>query len=469
MTNSSSLSKAIFAGTAAFVLSLVSIAAALLGWPLVAVGCSAAAALAGAATILFVRAARRSIDEAIALCRDISRGDFESRIVVVTAGGKLGILHHVLNEMVDRIDAYVRETTAAMSAVRNHKYFRHILPDGLDGGFLAGAEVINEAMTVLSGRIGDVNASTTHFEEAIDEVVNSMSIQVDRMKDLSASAESVARETNGKATAVAAAAEEATTNLQIVAESAAGLANSSGAIQSKVGESADIARRAVDHVHSADRIIRGLDEATGRIGEVLEIINAIAEQTNLLALNATIEAARAGEAGKGFAVVASEVKALAGQTAKATGEISTHIGNVQSATRQTVEAMETIGDTIEAIGSLTAEVVDTISQQGLATEEIANNVEQAFAGASEVTENIHGVTAHSEETRSIAGDVLHTSSKLAEQAHLLTDEVRRYLLALRHGPLDRRLGEDPTYAGPDRRDDEDDPMAAPGDNPRQAA
>jgi hypothetical protein len=83
-----------------------------------------------------------------------------------------------------------------------------------------------------------------------------------------------------------------------------------------------------------------LSKVAGRIGDVVELINTIAEQTNLLALNATIEAARAGEAGRGFAVVASEVKALAEQTSKATGEIGQQITGIQAATQDSVNAIK---------------------------------------------------------------------------------------------------------------------------------
>src|SRR6202000_2996674 len=92
-----------------------------------------------------------------------------------------------------------------------------------------------------------------------------------------------------------------------------------------------------------------LSRAATRIGDVVELINTIAGQTNLLALNATMEAPRAAEAGRGVAVVASEVKALAEQTAKATGEIGQQISGIQSATQESVGAIREISGTIEKI------------------------------------------------------------------------------------------------------------------------
>ena len=97
---------------------------------------------------------------------------------------------------------------------------------------------------------------------------------------------------------------------------------------------------AVSRADQTDERIGQLSRAAQQIGEVVKLITAIAEQTNLLALNATIEAARAGEAGRGFAVVASEVKSLASQTAKATDEISCHISGIQSATQDSVNAIK---------------------------------------------------------------------------------------------------------------------------------
>src|SRR6202035_3691571 len=97
-----------------------------------------------------------------------------------------------------------------------------------------------------------------------------------------------------------------------------------------------------------------------KIGHVVGLITTIAGQTNLLALNATIEAARAGDAGKGFAVVASEVKNLANQTAKATEEISTQITQIQSATKEAVNAIRGITRTIEEVSTIAISITAAV-------------------------------------------------------------------------------------------------------------
>jgi len=118
------------------------------------------------------------------------------------------------------------------------------------------------------------------------------------------------------------------------------MSSSINEIARQVEGSSKIADDAVRQAETTNHRIRDLSQAANKIGDVVKLITAVAEQTNLLALNATIEAARAGEAGRGFAVVASEVKQLAAQTAKATDEISDQINNMQIATSDSVTAIK---------------------------------------------------------------------------------------------------------------------------------
>jgi methyl-accepting chemotaxis protein len=164
---------------------------------------------------------------------------------------------------------------------------------------------------------------------------------------------------------------------------------------------------------------------------VVGLIQDIAEQTNLLALNATIEAARAGEAGKGFAVVASEVKSLATQTAKATEEISGQITTMQGATSDSAAAIRGIGEIIKEINEIATAISSAVEEQGSATEEISRNVQQASAGTKEVSANIDGVAQAAGETGKSAGEMLSASGELAQQAKALSGEVESFLQRVR--------------------------------------
>ena len=174
-----------------------------------------------------------------------------------------------------------------------------------------------------------------------------------------------------------------------------------------------------------------LSAAGDRIGDVVKLITSIAEQTNLLALNATIEAARAGDAGRGFAVVAQEVKNLAGQTAKATDEISSHIVNMQRATGELVEAIKAIGLTIERISGITAAISSAVEQQGAATQSIAAGVKAAAGGTLKVADNIEHVAENARETGATSGLMLKSAQELSKVSSYLRDEVEKFLDSVR--------------------------------------
>ncbi len=188
--------------------------------------------------------------------------------------------------------------------------------------------------------------------------------------------------------------------------------------------------RAVNEASRAGSEIRTLADAALRIGDVVKLISEIAEQTNLLALNATIEAARAGEAGRGFAVVASEVKSLANQTAKATEEISAKVGEMQQSTTNSVAAVEAIAQTITEINGITASIATSIEQQGLATREIARNVQEASAGTSQVSSNVTGISEAAADTGRVASRVNSASERVHGEVETLRREVTQFLQRL---------------------------------------
>jgi methyl-accepting chemotaxis protein/aerotaxis receptor len=199
----------------------------------------------------------------------------------------------------------------------------------------------------------------------------------------------------------------------------------------QVQDSTRIAGEAVTQAQATTERVSELSRAASRIGDVVELINAIAGQTNLLALNATIEAARAGEAGRGFAVVASEVKALAEQTAKATGEIGQQVGGIQAATQDSVGAIGEISGTIARLSEIASAIAAAVEQQGAATQEIARNVQQAAQGTQQVSSNVGDVQRGASETGAASSQVLSAAQMLSRDSNRLKLEVGKFLNSVR--------------------------------------
>ncbi len=246
--------------------------------------------------------------------------------------------------------------------------------------------------------------------------------------------ESSAREMSGaantsleRAAATAAAADQASANVQTVAATADQLSASISEISRQVEHAATVAGEAATESEHATGVIKSLAESTARIGHIVRLITDIAENTNLLALNATIEAARAGDLGKGFAVVAGEVKTLANQTARATEEIAGQIRSVQSETNTAVTAINTIAQRIGELRDIAQAIAAAVEEQNAATCEIARNVQQAAQGAGNVTDNIQDVAHAAEQTEVAANQVLSAAAQLFTQTDGMKDLVETFL------------------------------------------
>ncbi|MES0879734.1 methyl-accepting chemotaxis protein [Roseibium sp. SCP14] len=277
----------------------------------------------------------------------------------------------------------------------------------------------------------EIEALIEAFETDVNAVLEQVSGDSEKMEQTAASLDAIARDTSTKVSSVAGSSDVAQGSVQTVASAAEELSASISEIGRQIDQTKDIVVSATQAANDSNDKVGSLDSAAQKIGEVVSLIQAIAEQTNLLALNATIEAARAGEAGKGFAVVASEVKELATQTAKATEEISAQITGIQSSTRNAVGSIQEIASTMEEVNQFTATIAAAISQQGDATNEISHNVQQAASCTSDMSNSVGDVMQAAEETSNSAADVLSVSQSVSQQAHGLQSTVADFLARVR--------------------------------------
>ena len=304
------------------------------------------------------------------------------------------------------------------------------------GGWVATHEDVTERREAERERatMQEQQQRRTVIEQAIAAFRRSVEAQLRTVADGALAMRSTATsllassgQTTQRADGAVTASNEASANVESAAVAADELAGSIAEIGRQLSMTTDIVRSAVEETKGTNEQIAALAQAAQKIGDVIKLIRAIAEQTNLLALNATIEAARAGEAGKGFAVVASEVKSLAVQTAKATEDISKLIGSVQGSTSGAVAAIGRIAGRMQEIDSCATSVSAAVDQQNAATTEISQNVASAADGAKLVVSVLTEVAGAAVETRQSAESVLTASQAVEAAAAELRKEVEEFL------------------------------------------
>ncbi|SHN85684.1 methyl-accepting chemotaxis protein [Bradyrhizobium erythrophlei] len=293
------------------------------------------------------------------------------------------------------------------------------------------ADRINAEKSATERRKSELNRFVEDFRTRIGGIIEQVMSSSHRFEKDAQQLSVTAHTTSEMSDQSADASRQASEHVRSAATASNELSQSIVEISRRVQDSNSVAAEAVKQANATDERMAELSAAGDRIGNVVKLITSIAEQTNLLALNATIEAARAGDAGRGFAVVAQEVKNLAGQTAKATDEISSHIDNMQRATGESVEAIKAIGQTIERISEITGAISAAVEEQGAATQNIAQGVQAAAGGTLDVAENIGRVAHGASETETTSGQMLQSAKSLSEVSIHLRDEVEKFLDSVR--------------------------------------
>lgn len=290
---------------------------------------------------------------------------------------------------------------------------------------------------------GGFNQFVTKIQATVSQVVESSNTLRQEMNNLNALTSTIADSTVGQqrdSEAVAAAVHEMQVTSRNVSDSATEAALASQTANEELSNTNVILEQTVaairdlaGEIESASQVINTLDNDVSNIASVVDVIRGIAEQTNLLALNAAIEAARAGEQGRGFAVVADEVRSLASRTQKSTGEIQTMIEKLQAGAAQAVEVMQgsktSSEDTIQSAGLATdslAEILNAIARMNEMNTHIATAAGQQSSVSDEVNSNVQGIADSSTSIVDVVSQAQQSLSMLSEQTQQLDKQVSQF-------------------------------------------
>lgn len=275
------------------------------------------------------------------------------------------------------------------------------------------------AFNAFVGQIGMVISS-------VAESATTVAAATEQMSGTAQQIAACAGETSSQAAAVALTSAEVTISVQTAASGSEQMGASIREIANSASDAAQVAARAVHVTEATNATVIKLGESSAAISNVIKIITSIAEQTNLLALNATIEAARAGEAGKGFAVVASEVKDLAHETARATSEISLRVAAIQDDAASATAAISEIAEIIGQINEHQTTIASAVEEQSATTNEMNRSVSTAAAGADAIAITITRVADAAQLTTTGVNDVLTAVSGLTQMSTDLHTKVSRF-------------------------------------------
>lgn len=334
--------------------------------------------------------------------QEISRGNLDKKVSLTTQKDEIGQIAAALEQL--RLEGLKAQTANAERLKEQEREAER-------------ARIIEQVARDFDASISDALNHNLEISQSVNGAANV----------LQTTAENVSRQSDY----VNQSSEQATHNVQTVASSSEQLAASIQEINQQIEQSKMLSEEAVEKARETSSRVASLSESAARIDRVRQLITDIAEKTNLLALNAAIEAARAGDAGRGFNIVASEVKDLAKQTADATQEIDRQIKAMEVDTDEVVQGTGTIENFISRVNESITTIASAAEEQSAATGEISRSAQEAAAATRQVSDGMGEVRGAVDETHRMANDMLSLAEGISTQSERLREQFSNFLERVR--------------------------------------
>ncbi|MDG4717900.1 MULTISPECIES: methyl-accepting chemotaxis protein [Thalassospira] len=269
------------------------------------------------------------------------------------------------------------------------------------------------------------------FQSTVEENLTVVQAAITQLRSAAGDMADQSDQATSQTELVAGETQKSVGNVGTVASASTQLTSAIKEIAQQVHRGSEIAQTGAEEAVLANRVFADLEGAVDAIGCVVQLIQGIAEKTNLLALNATIEAARAGRAGKGFSVVAAEVKTLSTQTTRATEDISNQIAHIQASTRSATSTVTMLSKRMSEISAISSVISAAVHEQDSATSEISRNMSEVEVGTQKILSSLEGLRKAAHLGRVDASEVWQAAENLNEKSTSLLTNIEEFLADVR--------------------------------------